>query len=72
MPTVTVAPVKGDILQLTVTDKADAIRKISTQLLQVYSRSSVETALNNWLKNSMTAPLRLGAGMDTMTLNYRS
>jgi hypothetical protein len=72
MPTVTVAPVKGDILQLTVTDKADAIRKISTQLLQVYSRSSVETALNNWLKNSMTAPLRLGSGMDTMTLNYRS
>jgi hypothetical protein len=72
MPTVTIYPVKGDIIQITVTDKSDAIRKIATQLVQVYSRNSIETALNSWLTSSMTTPLRLGSGMNTMTLNYRS
>jgi len=70
MPQITITDGKSNPIVVSVTDKSDAIRQVSTRLLTAGSRSSVEKVLNGWLKSSMTNDLRLKLGSETMTIRY--
>jgi hypothetical protein len=70
MPTIVITGA-GKTVEANVMDKADAIRTVSSRLQREYSKDSIEKALNKWLTASMSKPLHIGTGSDTVIIQYR-
>lgn len=71
MATVTIIPAKGNAIQFPVSDKSDAIRKISSRLLKIFDKEYVEKSLNVWLKQGMERTVRLGHDNERFTITYQ-
>jgi len=70
MPTVVVTPNKGQVIQIPVEDKSEAIRTVAQQFKKMFSDKSIETTLNMWLSSSMRTPLKIQRSKETILLTY--
>lgn len=71
MPKVVITGERGTHVEFAVADKAEAVRMISSRLMQAFPRKYVEKALNDWLKSGMKVHLNLGHSGDRFIIVYK-
>lgn len=69
MPKVIVTGNSGSI-EFSVTDKQDAIRKVSERLQREFPRKYVENVLNEWLNTRLGITLMINRNNEKMHIRY--